>query len=416
MPTKVLELELSEKIVPIWGGEGYDSLLILVRYHQQPLSWVWVSISNPSTPMVSAEQLQQEIANQLGTELMRAVSKRNLSDRETSSKPPEAISPISVIVCTRDRTTQLERCLQSLLSLNYPNYEIIVVDNAPSNDETAKLVARLPVRYVREDRPGLDWARNRGITEARYDILAFTDDDVQVDNFWLQAITNAFAESEVMAVTGLVAPAELETLPQFLFEFDYGGMGKGFRRKMIRRDTLSEREIIWASSYGVGANMAFRRNLFAKIGFFDVALDVGTPSGGGGDIELFHRVVAQGHTLLYEPAMLVWHTHRRYFSALRQQIYDNGRAFGCYLLTCIRNQSVSRSSILKFWLSDWLGKWTLRNLIRPPRKLPRQLVVLELAGMFFSLFAYRATQASARRIATQPPKVSVGRMSDEVLL
>ena len=79
--------------------------------------------------------------------------------------------PISVIVCTRDRTEQLNRCLNELLSVKYPEYEIIVVDNAPSDERTAKLVENLDsVRYVREDNPGLDWARNRGIEEAKYEI------------------------------------------------------------------------------------------------------------------------------------------------------------------------------------------------------------------------------------------------------
>jgi len=60
------------------------------------------------------------------------------------------IRPVSVIVCTRDRALQLDDCLQALLLLDYLDYEIIVVDNAPSDDATAKLVAGFPVRYVRK--------------------------------------------------------------------------------------------------------------------------------------------------------------------------------------------------------------------------------------------------------------------------
>jgi glycosyltransferase involved in cell wall biosynthesis len=155
------------------------------------------------------------------------------------------------------------------------------VDNAPLTDDTARFVAPLLVRYVREERPGLDWARNHGIAEARYDITAFTDDDARPDRGWLRAIAHAFAEPEVMAVTGLVAPAELETKAQIHFEHGYG-MSRKLQRRIIRRDALKNCKLLQAGDFGSGANMAFRRNLFAAIGPCDVALGVDTPSGGGG--------------------------------------------------------------------------------------------------------------------------------------
>ncbi len=97
---------------------------------------------------------------------------------------------------------------------------------------------------------------------------------------------------------------------------------------------MSDRRLLWASGFGVGVNMAFRREVLDAIGGFDVALDVGTPSRGGGDVALFHRFVARGYTLHYDPSALVWHTHRRQFAALHRQVYDNGRSFGCYLIRC----------------------------------------------------------------------------------
>lgn len=394
MPTKVLDLDLSEPISPIWGGEGFDSFWIFVRNREQLVGRVWLSVDDINQPLISSDRIQAAILNQLGQTVVQMAAQQHLSDPTLPLQ-----EPITVVVCTRNRVGQLKRCLQSLLALDYPAYEVIVVDNAPSDDATYQFVKNLPVRYVREDRPGLDWARNRGIAEARYGIVAFTDDDVQVDRYWLPTIAAAFTNPEVMAVSGYVAPAELETLPQFLFEFDYGGMGHGLQRRLIRRDLISDRQLLWASSFGIGANMAFRRDLFSKIAAFEPALDVGTPSGGAGDVELFHRIVAQGYTMLYEPNMLVWHTHRRYFSGLKQQIYDNGRSFGCYLFTCFRQGTVSWLAILYFFLWDWLCNWIVIRLIRPPRKLPRWLVLVELAGMFSSPFAYLATHMRARQVA-----------------
>ena len=402
---RVLELELS---VPgaMRAIAGYAGLTILVRYHRRPVGWV--TLSDLRGMAVLPEQMLEATYSQLGWELV-PLALGEPYFREPPHGHPSC--PVSVIVCTRNRTDDLRGCLQSLLAMDYPDDEIIVVDNAPSSDDTARLVAGLPVRYVREEQPGLDRARNRGIAEARHGIVAFIDDDARADPYWLRAIADVFAEPGVMAVTGLVAPAELDTRAQRLFERHYGGMGHGFRRRFIRRGGLSERELLWASGLGVGTNMAFRRDVFAAIGPFDIALDVGTSSRGGGDVEMFHRLVACGHTLVYEPAALVWHRHRRDLAALRQQVHNNGRSFGAYLLTCAQQRTMSRFAILSFAVGEWLVKWLLRRLLRPAG-FPRRLVMAELAGALISPWAYARARWHARhpgaREAARTKEESIG--------
>ena len=95
---------------------------------------------------------------------------------------------MSIVVSTRDHPEYLARCLRSLLTLHYPDYEVIVVDNAPSTTATAELIQstyghEARIHYVCENRPGLSLARNCGIKAARGEILAFTDDDVVVDTY-----------------------------------------------------------------------------------------------------------------------------------------------------------------------------------------------------------------------------------------
>src|SRR6185312_16003710 len=100
-------------------------------------------------------------------------------------------------------------CLESLAALDDPPFEILVIDNAPADDATERLVRGRfgHVRYVRELRPGLDWARNRAIEESVGEIIAFTDDDVIVDRGWTLALARVFASApNAWAVTGLVAP------------------------------------------------------------------------------------------------------------------------------------------------------------------------------------------------------------------
>jgi len=119
---------------------------------------------------------------------------------------------VTVAVCTRNRTTDLRQCLLALLRLDYPHLNILVVDNSPDDELTRELVeSEFPVvHYTREDRPGLDWARNLAISQAQGEIVAFTDDDVIVDANWVKALVQPFmADPSVMAVTGLVVPYEL---------------------------------------------------------------------------------------------------------------------------------------------------------------------------------------------------------------
>ncbi|MEJ7607378.1 MAG: glycosyltransferase family 2 protein [Bryobacteraceae bacterium] len=139
---------------------------------------------------------------------------------------PSDYSPITVAVCTRDRHLALRRCLESIAKLHYPNYEVLVVDNASKSDATRELTLQYGFRYVREDRPGLDWARNCALQQASHEVVAFTDDDVRVDRLWLQGVARGFAFGDAACVTGLICPLEMSWPAQMLFE-QYGGMGKG---------------------------------------------------------------------------------------------------------------------------------------------------------------------------------------------
>lgn len=389
---KVSQLDVAQPL-PAQDIQGYNGLHLLVRAVGKPVGTV--TLTNLRGPVVSAAQLAQAVQAQLAELLLASTLPR--------SQPTAALPPISVVVCTRDRTAHLATCLETLQQLDYPQFEIIVVDNAPTTAETAQLVTSSRARYVREDRPGLNWARNRGLVAATHDLVAFTDDDARPDSGWLRAVAAAFVDETVTAVTGPVLPVSLDTPAQNLFEFGYGGMSHGFERREFRRKTgVAGDKLLWASGYGVGANMALRRSHLATIGEFDVALDVGTPSGGGGDVEMFHRLVARGGTLVYEPGALVWHQHRSGEADLLKLVQNNGRSFGCYLLTCARNQTVSRRAIFWFALRHWLWGWIGQRLLRP-NGFPRRLIWQELKHALASPLAYWQTQNKARAVAGTMP-------------
>jgi GT2 family glycosyltransferase len=312
-----------------------------------------------------------------------------------------AMPSMTVAVCTRDRTGDLKRCLDSLVNVDYPALDLLVVDNAPSNDATERLVrGSYPnVRYICEPRPGLDWARNRAIAEAGSDIIAYTDDDAVADPGWASALARVFAEHpEVMAVTGLVVPYELETGAQILFE-SYGGFGRGFSRGWYRLDRDSGKDWfhIGAGRFGTGANMAFRRSVFEHIGSFDPALDVGTVTNGGGDLEMFFRVLQEEYTLVYEPNAIIRHRHRRSYEELRTQLRNHGIGLYSYFVCSAMAYPEMRLAFIRFGLW-WLWHWDIRRLlisfVRPAR-MPRYLILAELYGAFIGLTRYR----KARKVA-----------------
>ena len=309
---------------------------------------------------------------------------------------------VTVAVCTRNRAPQLAECLDTLDRLEYPSdlLDIVVVDNAPADDSTRELVARYPrMRYVREPRPGLDWARNCAARAARGDVIAYTDDDVSVDPRWAAALAAAFEEEpHAMCVTGLVVPDALDTPAQILFE-RYGGFGRGFERRVYRvpRGTSAARRYGGTGRFGTGANMAFRRSFFAREGLFDPALDVGTPSNGGGDLEMFFRVLKAGHALVYEPAALVRHRHRREYAALKTQITNNGIGFFSYLVRTAEAYPEERGAIARLGIW-WLWWWNVRRLARSllkPSSFPLDLVVAELKGSLTGLWRYAASRRHA---------------------
>jgi glycosyltransferase involved in cell wall biosynthesis len=353
---------------------------------------------------LSPNSLQNLILKQLGLALWQRWITGTL---DTISPMIRAdLPPITVVVCTRDRPQSLKACLNALSRLDYPEYEVVVVDNASRDPSVRQIVQTGGFRYAREEMPGLNWARNRAWREARHDIVAYIDDDAIASPGWLLGIAHGFSQPETMAVTGMVLPAELETPAQNEFE-DYGGMSKGFSPKIIRKDDLDPGGMLWSSSWGVGANMAFRRDLFEMVGGFDPALDVGTPTSGGGDIEFFYRVVAAGHPLRYEPAAYVYHVHRRDRSALMRQIENNGRSFPAYLLTVLRNDPDQRGAVISFALRQWLWGWLVKRGVKAIWRRDRQtirFVAAELRGSLGSLRAYKESRRVVAKRATNNPQ------------
>jgi glycosyltransferase involved in cell wall biosynthesis len=387
MRTYLANVDIERPIANLWGTHGYANARILVRSESRPLDEIWITL-NESGPALSAKELEPLLEPYLPTLTRSKRAKRLL------------LPPISVIVCTRDRPASLKHCLAAISNVRHPEVEVIVVDNASSTDATREVVAEAGFRYVREDRPGLDWARNRGWQEASHDLVAYIDDDARADNFWLEGICRGFRDPETAATTGLVLPAELETNAQQLFESYGNGMSKGMARKQFQPAQMSTLEFIRSQDVGVGTNMAFRKSVLQKLGGFDTALDVGTPSGGGGDLDMLHRVLASGGNIAYEPSALVRHRHRRDMNGLVRQMHNNGRSYGVYLMKLWRCGEVSKAVLLRFTIWTWC-RWLVGRPIKRlfgRHRLPMSMLIAELRGALSAPGAFRDTHKNDLRI------------------
>jgi glycosyltransferase involved in cell wall biosynthesis len=263
--------------------------------------------------------------------------------------------------------------------------ELLVVDNCPSNDEAFHIVKRHSrVRYVCEDRPGLNIARNRALREARQEIVAFTDEGAIPDPSWLNALVSNFDEPSVLCVTGLTMPLELETEAQEWFE-RYNSFGRCFRRTVL---AIPGANPMAAGRFGAGTNMALRRSVLEQIGPFEEALDAGTPTRSGGDADMFSRILTAGYKIIYDPSALNWYRNRKTREALRQALYDHGVGVAsCWTRHLLKGEW----GVLKVawnWLFSYRLKAIARSALRRSNSIPMDLLSAELRGCAIGPWAY----------------------------
>ena len=241
--------------------------------------------------------------------------------RSNAEPAKNAAHDLSVIVCTRDRGNQLAACLDAILAQNSPPGELIVVDNSGDGNAAAICRAIPGAIYVHEPRAGLSHARNAGVLTATRPFIAFTDDDVSPHAAWTAEVMRAFALTEAEAVTGLVLPIRLETSAQRCFQINMGGFGERFQPVLFNdhffKVTGAGGAHVWR--IGAGANMAFRRSVFDRVGLFDSRLGAGA-SGCSEDSEIWYRILATGGSCFYEPRCVVFHDHRPDWAGLERQM------------------------------------------------------------------------------------------------
>lgn len=271
---------------------------------------------------------------------------------------------ISVVICTYNRHALLKETLTSLVRQEVKNikHEVIVVDNN-STDRTKEVVEdfqrRQPhvFRYAFEPKQGLSHARNRGVAEARGEVIAFTDDDVIVDKNWLQNIWQHFQNDPSLAcLGGKILPRWETSPPRWLTTELWGPLALLDRGNevLVLNDVR-----IW------GANFAVRATMFEKYGGFDPRW--GRVRGklyGGEETRFLEQLLGTGEKIIYAPDVVAWHfiprerMTKRYF---RRWLFNYGE------LEAIQTRCLSHRNIMgiPFYRFRFLLK-NVGHLLRHP--------------------------------------------------
>ena len=225
--------------------------------------------------------------------------------REVVTRSPAELLPapprVSVVVCTCNGGRTLDQCLRSLEALDYPDYEVIVIDDG-STDDTRAIVSRFPdVRAVHQENQGLSAARNTGLGLATGSVVAYTDSDCFADPDWLTHLVYQLQRTGAAAVGGPNLSPDDGRLAACV------AAAPGQPTHVLESDQVAE--------HIPGCNMAFRKDALLAINGFDSQFRT-----AGDDVDVCWRLQQAGYWITFAPGAFVWHHRRRGPRAyLRQQ-------------------------------------------------------------------------------------------------
>ncbi|MCL2511270.1 MAG: glycosyltransferase [Bacteroidales bacterium] len=263
---------------------------------------------------------------------------------------------ISIIVCTYNRDDYISKALNSLArqTLSTSQYEIIIVNNN-STDNTDALCQiflqehqQLNARYFIETQQGLSYARNRGIVESSGDILVFMDDDAQADEHFLQEIRHFFeTTTDATACGGRIYPDFESKRPDWMSCFLLpltSTIDKGDNIKLFK-----------GTQYPIGANMAFRREMFQQYGMFNPDLGrKGDSLDGSEEKDIFLKIKKEKGKIYYLPSAIVKHQvpdRRLTFDFFKRQAIGVGKS------EQIRAKAISQSAYVHSVFKELVVKW-----------------------------------------------------------
>ena len=233
-----------------------------------------------------------------------------VAERYTGALPPLPVRTprVSVVVCSYNADRTMDQCLASLEHMNYPDYEVIVVNDG-STDRTLEISERYKYcRIISQPNKGLSVARNVGAEAATGEIVAYTDSDCVADKDWLTYLVHKMEHGGLAAVGGPNFPPPEDDLVPAAVAVSPGGP-----THVLVSDEVAE--------HIAGCNMAFRRDVLMQLGGFDPVY-----RAAGDDVDICWRFQNAGYTIGFAPAAVVWHFRRNTVEAYLNQQKGYGKA------------------------------------------------------------------------------------------
>jgi GT2 family glycosyltransferase len=251
--------------------------------------------------MVTRERLPKKAFHMLEEKLGR-------NDSALPHRPLPKAPVVSVIVCSYNGGRTLAACLDSLGKLNYPEYEVILVDDG-STDDTSYIAGQFPwVRYIHQSNQGLSHARNTGATAAKGEVFAYTDSDCMVDTDWLYYLIGTLVSGDYAGVGGPNVTPPAQNWIQACVAAAPGGPSH-----VLLTDVIAE--------HIPGCNMAFYRWAFESVRGFDTEY-----RKAGDDVDFCWRIQQAGWVIAFSPTAIVWHYRRFTLRAFLKQQDGYGEA------------------------------------------------------------------------------------------
>ena len=267
----VVKCGLAGTIFFSWTDEWFTG-------EQEITDWAFGLVTRDRKPKKACALLREKLGRQ---------------DSVLPHRPLLKTPSVSVIVCSYNGAKTLAACLESLGKLNYPDYEVILVDDG-STDDTAYIAAKFPnVKYIHQTNHGLSYARNAGAAAARGEVIAYTDSDCMADPDWLYYLVGTLTSGDYGGVGGPNITPPGENWIQACVAAAPGGPSH-----VLLTDTVAE--------HIPGCNMAFYKWAFDNVGGFDPEY-----RKAGDDVDFCWRLQQGGQVIAFSPTAMVWH-HRRF--------------------------------------------------------------------------------------------------------
>ncbi len=214
---------------------------------------------------------------------------------------------ITVIVCSFNGSATIQECLEGILQVDYPNFDVLVVNDG-STDNLPEIAGRYPVKLISTSNHGLSSARNTGMYNATGEIIAYIDDDAYPDRHWLHYLAYTYLTTDHACVGGPnIAPYDDPFISTCVANSPGGPV------HVLDTDEIAE--------HVPGCNMSFRKDALMQIGGFDPVY-----RAAGDDVDVCWRIQQSGRTIGFHPSAVVWHHRRNSLKAYWKQQKGYGKA------------------------------------------------------------------------------------------